>query len=266
MEKFKQIIFGLIFGGIAILLFFYSFLPLAAFAESYTVTGQVPSQVSKENSTVETNIDKTLADPVNHPILITISLQDKNGAPLVHKIVQITSSRGSVDIIEAVSKVSDIKARAAEDIEDEMRKDFTDDNGKVSFRITSFTPGKAKIVVLADGVIKLSDNEIEFEPLPFPIFLSIVVKLPNNKELVLMSGDYQNEYLSDYQRQVVGQINPKTKLIFPFWFFILFLAVIISIFLLIIMNLINFYRFRKVEKIERKLTTTVVANQASIRS
>lgn len=261
MEKFKQIILGLVFGGMAILLFFCCFMPLAAFAESYTVMGQVPSQVSKENSTVETNSNKTLADPVNHPILITITLQDKNNIPLVHKIVQLTSSRGSVDIIEATSKVSDIKARAAENIEEEMQKDYSDDNGKVSFRITSFTPGKAKIAVLADGVVKLSDNEIEFEPLPFPTFLSIVVKLPYNKELVLMSGDYQNEYLSDYQRQVVGQINPKTKLIFPFWFFVLFSAVIISILLLIIMNLINFYRFRKIEKIERKLTTTAAANQ-----
>lgn len=244
---------------IFLLIFSYSFSVVSAV--SYEVTGQVPSQVSKENSEVNTSSTKTLADPVNHPVLITVSLADKNGNPLAHKLVQVTSSRGSADIIEATSKISDIRARAADDVADDMQKDYTDDNGRASFRVTSFMPGKADILVLADSIVKLSQNQIEFEALPFPMFLSIVFKLPQGKELVLMSSDYQNDYLSSYQREVVSQINPKTKIIFPFWLFVMFLVILLLILLLIGGNIVNVYRLRKVERIERKLIKAVTVDQ-----
>lgn len=254
---FKKIIF--LFG--LLILVFCPFSVQAqekAEAETVNVTASIASKVSEKNSYLEINTKETLADPVNHSILLTIYLLDKDKRALADKEVLATSSRGQVDIIEAISKLSQFKASAAQ--VSEMQKDKTDQNGRVSFRLTSFVSGKAVISILADGAVNLEKTEINFLPLPFPANLTVSVGIPGiNRELVLLSPASQEQNLSSGQKQAKSLVNLGSKIKIPFWLFFLLVIIILGSPIFMILNFINLRKLRKIEKQEIELIAKIAA-------
>lgn len=236
-----------------LLLSFYLLIPISvraieeAQAENVNVGATVDSKVSEANSQVTLNVTETLADPVNHPILLTVILKDKDQKPLPDREVLITSNRGEVDVIEATSKLSHYQVHAAE-ISD-MQKGKTDEEGQVSFRITSFIPGKAILQVLADNVVKLNTQTIQFKTLPFPAELTITLELPwTQKEWTMFSPQLQEENLSLSQIEAKAIANPGTKTKINFWVFLLFLLIVVGMPIFIILSFINLRRIRWMEK------------------
>ena len=218
-------------------------------AADVNVSAQIESPVSAEKSKVTLNTQETLADPVNHPILLTVILKDKDQKPLPDREVFVTSNRGDVDVIEATSKLSQYQVQAAE-ISD-MQKDKTNEEGQVSFRITSFIPGKAILQVLADNVVKLATQTIQFTTLPFPTNLTISVTVPfSQKELTIFSPRLQEENLSPSQKEAKTLANPGTKIKLNFWAVFLALALIIFSPFFILLNFVNVRKLRKTEKLE----------------
>ncbi|OGD56352.1 hypothetical protein A2V71_01395 [Candidatus Berkelbacteria bacterium RBG_13_40_8] len=216
-------------------------------AESATVSATVDSPVSVEKSKVTLNTIETLADPVNHPILLAVTLYDKDQKPLPDRGVFVTSNRGDVDVIEATSKLSQYQVHAAE-ISD-MQKDKTDKDGKVSFRITSFIPGKVILQVLADNVVALDTQTIQFKTLPFPTELTITLALPwTQQEWTIFSPQLQEENLTPSQKEAKIIANPGTKIKINFWVFAPFLLIGIGIPIFIILNFLNLRKMHKMEK------------------
>ncbi len=215
-------------------------------AETVNVGAQVDSPVSAENSSIQLNAQEVLADPVNHPILLTVYLLDSNRKPVAGREVLVTSNRGNVDIIEATAKISQFQVQAAE--VSAMQKDKTDNEGQVSFRITSFIPGKSILQVLADNVVKLEEQIVQFKPLPFPTNLTISVAVPfSEKEWVIFSPRLQEENLSALQKESKTLVNPGTKIKLNFWVVFLALALIIFSPLFIYLNFINVRKIRLIE-------------------
>lgn len=215
-------------------------------AEDVSVTAQVPSPVSAENSSVKLNTQETLADPVNHPILLTVYLLDSNQKPLAGREVAIISNRGSIDIIEAASKISQYQIHAAE--VSAMQKDKTNKEGKVSFRVTSFVPGKTTLQVMADNVVPLETQTIQFKPLPFPANLTISVAVPfSQKEWTIFSPRLQEENLSTLQKEAKTLANSGTKIKLNFWAFVLLLLIVIGMPIFLVLNFINLRKIRLME-------------------
>ena len=211
------------------------------------MTAQVPSPVSAANSTVALNATETLADPVNHPILLTVYLLDSNKQPLADKEVVITSNRGNVDVIETTSKLSQYQVHAA-DVAD-LQKDKTDSGGKVSFRITSFIPGKAIFQVLADNIVKLKDQTVQFNALPFPADLTITIDLLwTQKEWTIVSPHLQEDKLSPAQKEAKTIAKPGAKIKINFWIFALSIFIVIGMPIFIILSFINLRKIRSMEK------------------
>ena len=236
-----------------ILLFSYFIVPLFAHAqekaqaEEMQVTATVDSPVSAEKSKVTLNTAETLADPVNHPILLTVTLKDNDQKFLPDREVFVTSNRGEVDVIEATSKLSQYQVHAAE-ISD-MQKDKTNEEGQVTFRITSFIPGKVILQVLADNVVKLETQTIQFKTLPFPTELTITLALPGTqKEWTIFSPQLQEKNLSPAQKEAKIIANPGTKIKLNFWVIVLFLLIFVASPIFIILNFINVRRLRRMEK------------------
>jgi hypothetical protein len=172
---------------LVLILLAFIVLPLKALAQStadVNVSATVDSKVSKVQSTIDTSTKETLADPASHSILLTITLKDADGNPMPNIPVVVTSSRGQVDIIEAVSKLAPGHAQAAE-ISD-MQKDKTDENGQVQFRVTSFVPGEAIFTVLADTLVTLAPIKVTFEPLPSQLILPSASLIP----LIIKTSPY----------------------------------------------------------------------------
>lgn len=215
-------------------------------AADVNMTGNVLSQVSAEKSQVTLNAQETLADPVNHPLLLTVTLFDKDQKPLANKDVAVSSNRGKVDIIEPVSKISAYQVHAAET---DIQKDQTDKNGEVQFRITSFIPGLASLKILADNIVELPSQTIKFTPLPFPTNLILSASLPwTNKEFTIYSPRLQEEKLSGAQTEAKKLINPETKIKINFWVFALFLLLIIGLPVFAVLNFVNLRTMRKYAK------------------
>lgn len=220
-------------------------------AESFKVSAFIESQVSAENSVVLPSSDETLADPVNHPLLITVKLMDKSGQALSGKEVTLTSSRGEVDIIEATSKIA---ARQANGDVVAMQTDYTNDNGLVSFRVTSFIPGDVILSATADGYVSLTDTKVHFTALPLPAYLILSTDLPfSDKEFVFLSPDIPEQYLSPLQKSTKGLQEIGTKIKIPFWFLLAILVSIIAVPLVIFHNLFVLRRIRRDEEMELEL-------------
>lgn len=216
-------------------------------AADVTVSAQISSPVSAEKSQITFNTQETLADPVNHPILLTVILKDKDQKFLPNREVFVTSNRGNVDVIEATSKLSRYQVQAAEF--SAMQKDKTNEKGQVSFRITSFIPGKIILQVLADNVVQLAPQTIQFKTLPFPSELTIMLVLPwTQKELTMLSPNLQEENLSPSQKEAKTIANPGTKIKIDFWIFALFSFIAIGLPIFIILTFVNIRKIRRMQK------------------
>ena len=250
----KKLLFSLI-------LLFWIALPSFGLAEDVNVSATVESKVSKAQSSVETNTKETLADPASHSILLTIVLKDADGNPMPNILVIVTSNRGQVDIIEAVSKLASGKtsnrmlgglafgrAQAAE--VSDMQKDKTDANGQVQFRVTSFIPGEVIFTVLADALITLDPIKVTFEPLPYPANITVSITNPiTGKEIVLYSPKKQiDEGLSGAQITAERLVNTGTKIQLSFWYLAIPILLILLCPLFIILNFFNLRKMRWLEK------------------
>lgn len=228
-------------------------------AAEVNMAAQVTSPVSKANSSVQLNAQETLADPVNHPLLLTVILLDKDQKPLPDKDVAVTSNRGNVDIIEATSKLSQYQVHAAE--VSAMQKDQTNKEGQVSFRITSFIPGQAFLKIMADTIIELPSQTIKFDPLPFPSNLTISVAVPfSQKEWTIFSPRLQKEKLSSLQKEAETLANTGTKIKFNFWAIFFIFALLILSPLFVILNFANLKKLREVEKEEIELLKKIAVS------
>lgn len=230
--------------------------------DAFQVQARVPSPVSADVSTVKTNTNTALADPASHSILITIVLKDGQNNILPHKEVKVTSSRGDIDIIESTSKLLKSRVQAA-DISDvpEMQRDETDDNGSVSFRVTSFISGSSKINIIADSVVSLSPVDLTFRPLPFPLSITIVTKCPIlNSDLVLLSGEYHQEGLSQLQKSYADKINPGTRIYIPWWVLLLIVIILITLLAAIINSIIARCKLGKVKEEEREILKKIASS------
>ncbi len=230
--------------------FFFIFLALPASAQAQretlaaevNVTAQVDSPVSPTFSRLELNTQETLADPVNHPLLLTVTLLDDNQKPLAKKDVSVSSNRGRVDIIEPVSKISAYQVHAAEN---DIQKDQTNSSGAAQFRITSFVPGQATLKIMADNVVELPAQTIKFSPLPFPTNLVLSASWPlSNKEFTIYSPRLQEENLSTAQTEAKKIINPETKIKINFWVLAVFLLIIIGVPIFAVLNFVNIRKMR----------------------
>jgi len=215
-------------------------------AADVNVSATIESPVSKDESYSNLNTTEVLADPVNNPILLTVYLLDSNKKPVSGREVLVTSNRGNVDIIEATSKISQFQIQAAE--VSAMQKDRTDNEGKVSFRITSFIPGKAILQILADNVVKLEEQTVLFKPLPFPTNLTLSVAVPfSQKEWTIFSPRLQEGNLSSLQKETKLLSNTGTKIKLNFWAVFLAFALIIFSPFFILLNFINVRKLRLME-------------------
>lgn len=192
-------------------------------SSTVSVSANVTSQVSKQLSSISSSSVSTLADPAGHSILISATLVDENKQPLANKLVQFSSSRGSLDIIEATSKLVNLRpGSAAEQSSSEMQKDYTDDNGLVTFRLTSFVTGQTEIKIIADNIVELNSVKASFDPLPLSMGITVVTKISAlNQELTLLSSDYNKDALTDLQKQALSNATPGVKIYIPIWIFIL---------------------------------------------
>lgn len=235
-------------------LFFILFPQKIKAQSSVEIKAKVQSPVSAENSTVYLSTHQTIADPISHPVLLVIELKDKNGNPLPDKAVKITSIRGPADVLESTGKLSRGEA-------DEMDKDRTDKEGKVSFRLTSFYPGKAEIKILADTEVRLKDEEVIFKAKPFPTYLSISVDLPfSQRDLIIIPSSLNKEKLTALQRESIELINPSGELKIPFWIFVLIFIAAVVVPLIVIFNLFNLGRVKKMEKQEIEILRIMAKN------
>jgi hypothetical protein len=237
----KKILFCLI-------LLFWIALPGLSLAADVNVSAIVDSKVSKSQSNISTNTTQTLADPASHSILLTITLKDAAGNPLPNISVIVTSSRGQVDVIEAVSKINNYKAQAAE--VSDMQKDKTDENGQVQFRVTSFIPGEAVFTVLADTLVTLNPIKVTFEPLPFPTNVTISINNPfTGKEIVLYSPKQQiGQGLSGAQMAAKELVNTGMKIQISFWALALPVLLILLCPLFIFLSFVNLRKMRWMEQ------------------
>jgi len=236
---------------LVLILLAFIVLPLKALAQStadVNVSATVDSKVSKVQSTIDTSTKETLADPASHSILLTITLKDADGNPMPNIPVVVTSSRGQVDIIEAVSKLAPGHAQAAE-ISD-MQKDKTDENGQVQFRVTSFVPGEAIFTVLADTLVTLAPIKVTFEPLPFPTNITVSVTNPfNHKDITLYSPKKQEDSnLSDTQIAAERLVNTGTKIQLSIWFILTPALIVLLCVTFIILNFLNLRKMRRMEQ------------------
>lgn len=229
----------------------YFFIPVYAWAvdtvqaAEVNMAAQVSSPISLENSSVKFNTQKTLADPVNHPLLLTVILLDKDRKPLAGRDVAVTSDRGLVDVIEAISKLPLYQVQAVEI--SSIQKEKTDIEGKSQFRITSFVPGTAPLNITADTV-QLPGQTVVFDPLPFPAEFILSTSFPwTNKEFVIYSTRIQEKNLSVAQVEAKRIANPETKIKLIFWVFALFLLIILGIPVFVLLNFLNLRKIRGME-------------------
>lgn len=230
-------------------------------------TANVISMVSAEKSQVTLNTQETFADPVNHPILLTVTLFNKDQKPLADKDVAVSSDRGKVDIIEPISKISSYQVHAATR---EIVEDQTDSSGTVQFRITSFIPGLAYLKITADGIVELPSETIKFTPLPFPAELVVSTSLlGTNKELTLYSSRIQEENLSATQLEAKRLANPGAKIKINFWAFALFLLLLIGMPIFLVLGFINLRKMRKYARRDSerlKLVLNKITSSQDVRS
>jgi len=226
-------------------------LPKPAKALDYQLSGTVSSQVSKAESTVLTNTKETLADPVNHPVLLTISAKDSSGKTMEGIKISVHSNRGSVDVVEAMDKISTFQTVSADS---EASSTLTDKHGQASIRVTTFIPGKAILTIDADGVT-LDPVDINFLALPFPSIVTLEVGLPfTQKNLTLYQPAKVNEEkLSEGQKEAMKSFSTGTVVKVPFLLFCLLVVVCIVSPILVLINFINLNILKHNEAYQNKL-------------
>ena len=135
-----------------------------------------------------------------------------------------------------------------------MNHDKTDDNGRASFRLTRFYPGEAKIKIIADNIVELPSQQVEFQPRPIPTYFEIDLKLPFSKRtLTLLPSSYREDQLTPTQKESIKSINLATKVTLPLWIFVIILVIFFGIPVLWVINLINLRKIKEVEMAERVL-------------
>lgn len=224
--------------------------PLAksAKAEDVNVGTTIDSRVSKDNSQITLSTTETLADPSSHPVLLTIIILDKNGIPLPKKEVIVTSNRGKVDTIEAVSKISAFLPETSASEISPIQEEKSDEEGKVSFRISSFMPGQVVLKIVADSV-ELKSQTIIFEPRPFTANVTIAVySVILRREFIIFAPKLQEQELSAAQIESKKLINPETKITIYGWTALLVLLIIFGTPFLLLINFINLRKMRKYAK------------------
>ena len=232
---------------------FFGFFSCNALAknDSTQVVANIDSPVSKIYSEVSLSSDVVVAEPLTQPILITVCLRDVKSNPVVNRDVFVTSERGAVDVIEATSRLSKYMVNAADDL---MNHDKTDDNGRASFRLTSFYPGEAKIKIIADNIVELPSQQVEFRSRPIPAYFEVDLKLPFSKRtLTLIPSGYREDQLTPTQKESIKSINLATKVTLPLWLFIIILIVFFGIPVFWIINIVNLRKIKAVEAAERVL-------------
>lgn len=251
--RIKKSLIGLFFCFI-FSIFFLNFRTSVLAQNKVDITAKVPSQVSAENSTVYLSSNQTMADPINHPILLVVNLRDKNGNPLPKKEVKVTSSRGLIDVIESTRKLS-------LDDNSEINQDSTDEDGRASFRITSFYSGKVDLNILADGVVPLKASSIDFLPRPLASYFSLSINLPfSGKSLTILPTSLDNFQLTESQKESVKIANPETKIVVPFGIFVLLLIIIFGVPIIILINSFSLRRIKKMEKQEIEILKIMAKN------
>jgi hypothetical protein len=215
---------------------------LAQVSGNVAISTTIDSKVSKTHSIITLSANETLADPSSHSILITIKLRDASDNPLPGIDVVLTSSRGSVDAIEAVSKIGTGQPY------DQMRRDKTDANGMTSFRISSFIPGKTTITIVADELITFDPIDLQFDPLPFPSNVTVEVSIPGTgRRITLYSPKPEEGNLTNLQLESKKLVNTGTKITISFWVFILFWILILVSPVFIILNYISNRKIKQME-------------------
>lgn len=230
---------------------------IASLNTTVHVGASVVSKVSKIKSTVTLSASQTIADPEHNPVLLTINLQDEDGNPLPDIITDVSSTRGSVDIIEMFSG-------SGQDLID-TSSGKTDADGNIRFRLSSYTPGMATFNILVDTVVDLPSQTVEFISLPFPGNIEVNVPLPPAvSKIIGKSGKDGDKIVIIPQAETSQPTTPSregaqkvtfvvTELSIPFSIFILVCIISIVLPILVIINLILSTRSRRYEKREMAL-------------
>lgn len=238
----RKIISIVVLGALFGTLFFSIFSLPKAKADILIVSANVDSKVSKEKSTVTTNVKEILAD-FSQRVIITVIVRDKNGNPSKGIKVHVTSNRGEVDQIVAI-KASGGNLTPEEDAQPNIT--VTDENGIAIFRAASSVPGEVTFYTIADYIVELEPLNITFLPLPFPTDLTISVEVPTfinpQGKIVLFAP---SKLTIDRTRL----INTGTEIRISY---ALFLCIILVIILGPTFLLFTLFLFRKVRKAEAK--------------
>lgn len=218
----------------------------------YTVKvgATIDSKVSAQNSKVELSANETLADPENHPILMTIYLLDADGKIMPNITVECNSSRGSVDVIELFASDGTLL---------DTNSGSSDEDGIIRFRLSSYTPGNAIFSILVDTILPLPDQNIKFDALPFPGNIEVSVPLPpagSGKKIIIIpnSSESQNGTPdsnsstddSSARENARKTANVGTVVYIPFWLFIT------AIFLMILIPLLTIWLFILAQKSKKQ--------------
>lgn len=235
----------------------------SADAQFYSVHASVDSSVSAPRSSISLSENETLADPENHPILMTVYLSDADGNALPDIKVVTNSSRGTIDIIELFSE--DGQSVLA------SNSGKTDSNGTIKFRLSSYTPGNAIFSVLADSIINLSSQSVNFLPLPFPGNIEVTVTLPsaisriigrssNEAKKIVLIPKAELQAPSTATRAEAKKVAIiGTELSIPFWIFVLLCILFVVLPILAVLNLYFVIKYRKHESREMKLLEQIAA-------
>ncbi|GEM_PF-1142552 len=196
------------------------------------VSARVPSTVSPEHSTIQLSKTQAVADPTkDQPVFLTVYLRDAKQKPLPKVEVTLTSSRGDLDVIEAVSKLSLQNHYALRVNVSKMKSDLTDSDGKVSFRVSSFTPGEVVLLIKADSGVTLPAQTIRF--LPTSLWDELTITFPllgTDKEIALLNPEAElTKDLSPLQLEARRKVHVDAKVRVPGWLLVLTLFAIINI-------------------------------------
>ena len=236
---YASLILAVLFLGLIFLVSNHS----SAASGSVRVGATIDSRVSATNSYITLSAAETLADPENHPILMTVYLLDTGGNAVPDITVECNSSRGSVDIVE-------LFASDGQTILD-TNSGKSDENGIIRFRLSSYTPGSATFSVLVDTLLSLTDQNVKFTALPFPGNIEVSVQLPpamGGHKLVIIpsntgsSGSEVTEQTEETAQawQVARTASDiGTTLNIPFWLIssVILLATLLPLLLIIIIFL-----------------------------
>ncbi|HUD20546.1 MAG TPA: invasin domain 3-containing protein [Candidatus Saccharimonadales bacterium] len=208
--------------------------PLVARAQTNVqVTGQVPSVVNGTLSTVVANLVELPADGTSL-VIITVTLADKDGNLVAGKDVQLSSNRGSVDIVGAYDGNNLTESSTG----------TSSSSGIVRFAARSYAAGQATFSTYADNYLTLDEKPtVTFTPLPVLSNLSVTVTLPGGTTLTLLQPKAPTTEKSDLANKSL--VNNQLNLRIPFW---AFLVVVIILLLDPILLFLVLYLIRRTKK------------------